>query len=62
MRSQSKFENIPPIADMLPIISNMATEARCKVSKVSKGSKYNNSENFALPNMTHDIPDCQRVS
>ena len=40
---------------MLPIISNKATEARCKVSKVSKGSKYNNSENFALPNMTHDI-------
>ena len=44
---------------MLPIISNTATEARCKVGKVSK---YDNLENFALPNMTHDIPDRQRVS
>ena len=47
LQSIDKFIN-----HMLPIRSNKATEAR---SKVNKRSKYNNSENFALPNMTHDI-------
>ena len=47
LQSIDKFIN-----HMLPIRSNKATEAR---SKVNIRSKYNNSENFALPNMTHDI-------
>ena len=54
LQSIDKFIN-----HILPIRSKKATEAR---SKVNIRSKYNNSENFALPNITHDIPDRQKKS